>query len=344
MSGVACAYFLKKYNPKIYSVIYEAEEFLGGRAYSQYDDEWNMYLNNSAHMVLGSDKFMKNFVKEDDWRHNIFFVDMHTMQGSSSINNNLDIVCRKVCNTDYDDTSQAVKARIKKIFNAKNFNCQKFYTFNCDLNQRVINVLAAYADEVHCSCELTKISSRKDHATTLHFGQRQVKLNPKDKVILALDNANAASLLGLPLLEQNSSVNISYYTSQTIFLPQGVSFVGVRNGVTDWITTSPNIISAQICNYEGQFNTLDKLALYVWGEISQIRGVNSAFVPPYRIELNKAMSINLDEINNAKRPNDATTQYDNVFICGDWTMKNYPCTLETAAISCNRAVKAVLNS
>lgn len=338
LSGLACAWFLKKSHPDFYSVIYEAEDHLGGRACSEYDDEWNMYINNASHLVLHSDKFMRRFVKDEDWRSNVFFTDAHTWQGGFSLNDNMDIMCRKICNTDYAEISDKIKLHIHKMFHSGHFNSPKFYSFNRDITQRVINVLAGYADEVHCGCRLTQITSRKNKAVMLHFGSRTVKINPQDKVVLALSNSEAVSFLDLPLLEYNSSVNILYYTSQTIFFPQGVSFVGIRDGVADWIAVSPNIISALVCNYEKQFTTYDKLALHVWEEIAHIRGVNSAFMPSYRLKFNHYASIRLNEVNNSLRPDSAETKYDNVFVCGDWTMKNYPCTLESAALSSSRAI------
>lgn len=344
ISGAACAYFLKMMNPDIYSVIYEAKEFLGGRSYSQYDDEWKMYLNNSAHVVLSSDKFMRKFVQDDEWRQNIFFLNMANMNGNTSIADNMDIITKKICNLKNEQVADRINKFIEKTFKLPKFKSPHFYSFNNDLNQRVINVLAAYADEVHCSCKLTKIIFRSDRVNTLCFGNRKVKLDKDDKVIVAVDNVTSAELLGFPKLEQTSSVSISYYTSQTVFLPQGVSFVGIKGGVTDWITTSSNVITAQICDYDSQFATLDKLAIHVWGEVSQVRGVNSAFMPSYRVELNKNMSIKMDEKNNNLRPDNAKTKYSNVFICGDWTMKNYPCTLETAVMSGRRAVKTMLVS
>ena len=42
--------------------------------------------------------------------------------------------------------------------------------------------------------------------------------------------------------------------------------------------------------------------------------------------------------NNLQRPQNALTEYPNVFIAGDWTMKDHPCCMETAVKSAKRAV------
>lgn len=342
LSGVACAYFLKKYNPQAYSVVYEARPYLGGRSHSQFDDEWNINLNNYLHTICKSDHYMSQFVSDTEWRHNIFFVNMKDMSGSSSLPDNLDIVRNKICNCRDSDIAPQISKYLNKKFDNRHLKNQGFFAFNQDFTQRVINVYAAYANELHCGCRLSKLNIRQNNVTSLYFGNRKVKLNQDDKIILAMDNASTAKFLGLTPLPANSSVDIAYYTSQTIFLPQGVSFVGMRNGVANWLYSASNIISAQICDYQHQFTTLDKLALYVWDEISRIRGVNSAFIPSYRINENADATLLHTAQVNSMRPQSASTKYDNVFICGDWTMKNYPCTLETAVLSARRAVKTSL--
>ena len=51
---------------------------------------------------------------------------------------------------------------------------------------------------------------------------------------------------------------------------------------------------------------------------------------------NKRATIKQDYKNNNLRPTSACTMYDNMFICGDWTMKNRPCCIETAIESAIR--------
>ncbi len=344
MSGLATAFFLKKYCSAMYTVIYEANQHLGGRAFSQYDEAWNINLNNSLHTIFNTDRFMSGFVDENEWRHNMFFINMQDMSGSSSIKDNFDIICKKICQTPNEKIAVSIKNSLSQSFEKKSFNTLKFCASCSNFTQKVINVLAPYADEIHCSCKLNKIISRKQHITSLYFGNRKVKLGTNDKVVFALNNFSAGEFLDINKLKYNCSVNISYYTSQTIFLPQGVSFVGLREGVADWLVASPNILSAQVYDYNKQFTTSDKLALHVWDEISRIRGVNSAFMPSYRLEINEQASLKMTENNNSLRPDNAITEYDNAFICGDWTMKNSPCTLEVAVASGKRAVKTMLKS
>lgn len=120
--------------------------------------------------------------------------------------------------------------------------------------------------------------------------------------------------------------------------------MGIEGGVVDWLMVAPNLITAFVYNYCQEFSTYDKLALKVWGEIAQIRGVNSGFVPSYRVNVFDNAGIQISDENNTLRPQSADTKYDNLFICGDWTMKDYPCCMETAALSAQRAVKSALKA
>ena len=79
-------------------------------------------------------------------------------------------------------------------------------------------------------------------------------------------------------------------------------------------------------------------------KIAALRGVDSAFMPDYRISHYQKATIKQDTANNRLRPKSAVTEFSNVFIAGDWTMQNYPCCMEVAVQSGKRAVKTALKS
>ena len=178
----------------------------------------------------------------------------------------------------------------------------------------------------------------------MRFNQGRIKLQSGDKIIMALDNQQAARFLALPQLETTRALSITYYTSQTIFLPHEASFVGIQGGSADWLTITPNLITAFVYDYCQEFSTYDKLALKVWEEISQIRGVNSGFAPSYKVDVFDHAGVRMNDANNALRPDNASSKYSNVFICGDWSMKDYPCCMETAALSAQRAAHLAIKT
>ena len=114
------------------------------------------------------------------------------------------------------------------------------------------------------------------------------------------------------------------------------------NGLSDWVFVNDNVLSVTISSSNKQETSLPELARMVWQELDLLRGVNSAFVPPFRAFKHKYATIMQDEYTNSLRPYSALSGLPNVYVAGDWTMKNYPCCLETAYLSALRAVKATL--
>ena len=104
---------------------------------------------------------------------------------------------------------------------------------------------------------------------------------------------------------------------------------------------SGNIISATISHaFDYMSLPADDLARAVWRDICQIRGVQPAFVPEYRVLKYPRATLLMTPQNNALRPDSCFTKYSNLFLAGDWTMKNWPCSLEAAARSGKRASSA----
>ena len=220
----------------------------------------------------------------------------------------------------------------------------KFSFSNHDFSQRVINLLSAYVDEVHCNYKLQKILSQFGVAAQLQFSENTVDIGARDKVILALDNINYSKIVNASPLEHDQITNIIYRTSQTIFLPKGVSFMRIEDGIADAVFVKDNLLTVIINKNKSNKEKLSDLAVKVWKDLDKIRGVNSAFIPPYKAISCKHAIINHDAVNNDNRPVDALTKYPNVFIAGDWTMKNHLCCMETAVKSADRAVKTALKS
>lgn len=344
LSGAACAYFLRQAAPEIHSIIYEEDSRLGGKTYCRYDIDWKIDVDNALHTIFDSNKFMSRFVEKEEWKKNAAFVNFTDLENNLQMRRNTDILLKKVCNLEQDKIAEVVKKKTLKMLFPHRFSDPKIYAFDSGLTPKVINNLAAYSDMVGVNRKLRRISGKDGSAKSLWFGNQRISLTKEDSVILAVDNASAANLLDMEPLEMTKKASIAYYTSQMIFLPYGVSFVGVRGCSCDWISVFTNILAAEVCDYDSQFTTTDKLAIHVWEDIAKIRGVNSAFVPSYKLELVENASVRLDEKNNSKRPDSANTQYDNVFICGDWTMKDYPCMMETAVLSSKRAVDTMLKA
>ncbi len=344
IAGLACAFAVKQKCKGARAIIYEAASHLGGRAFSYQDKGLDCMLDNAVHTIIGANKFMAQFVHKEEWLSQKNFLDIKSNTISSKFFSHLPLLFKSFCNTPIEEVDKKIKKHIYTTGFPYTKNKLKLWFSKQNISQRIINLLAGYADEVHLNCRLKKIAKQFSMAAQLEFEKKQVDIAAHDKVIIALDNPNCSKLLGLPLLEHNRIVNIVYRTSQTIFLPKGASFLGVENGVFDWVFVDNGLLTAVISDHRAEEKDLNNLAALIWAELDKIRGVNSAFLPPYKAFCFNHATIRQNTQNNQKRPANARTEYPNVFLAGDWTMKNRPCCMETAVVSAFRAVTTALKS
>ncbi len=344
IAGLACAFAVKQKCKHARAVIYEAGSQLGGRAFSYKDEKFNCLLDNAVHAIVGANKFMARFIHKEEWLQKPYFLDVASKELSTNCFAHLPLLIKSFCNTSADEVDKKIKKHILFAGFPYHKNRRKVWFSKQNLSQRIINLLSGYADEVHLNCRLKNIAKQFGLAAQLEFEKKQVDIGANDKVIIALDNPNCSKLLNVPLLEHNRIVNIVFLTSQTIFLPKGASVIGVENGVSDWLFSNDGLLFAVISDYQADAKDLNNLAVKVWEELDEIRGVNSAFMPPYKAFCFNHATIRQNAENNKKRPVNASTEYPNVFIAGDWTMQNHPCCMETAVKSAYRAVRNAMKS
>lgn len=342
IAGLSCAWFIKEKLKKSKVVVYEAAPILGGRAFSYYDKTLDCTIDNATHAIIGANKFLSKFVKKNEWQQTKYFVDPYEFELNESLLKNKEIILKSICNTKAETISKSIIKNISKQLFPYVKSKTKLWFSTQNLSPRIINLLSAKADIIHLNCRLKKIHSQFGMAAVLDFGDKQTDIGKDDKVIIALDNKAASEILNIKPLEHNQIINIIYRTSQKIFLPKGASFIGLRSCIADWLFVNEGFLTATISDYRPSQGALSDLGINIWREIDKIRGVNSGFVPPHKIFCYSKATVKQDETNNNQRPDSAKTEYPNVFIAGDWTMKNYPCCMETAVQSAKRAVKEIL--
>ncbi len=342
IAGLSCAYFLKKKNPTCKTIVYEAASHLGGRCYSFDDKELQTRLDNATHVILGGNKYAAKLFAPHKWHNDCYFWNVSKDTVGADYKKFRAEIFKAMCNTEAGKAAKKIKHKIFwKLFpwGAKQ---RRIYFSQNDLSQRLINPLAAYADELYTNCKLLKLETQFGQIAQLNFNNREVEVHAEDKIILALDAANTSRFLETPQFDFNGIINIFYHTSQPLSLPKKAAFLGVANGLFDWIFVHNNITAVTISDAKNNNEKLEDLARSIWKQLDTLRNVNSAFVPPFRVIHHKHATIRQDEENNAKRPQSAQTPYPNLFIAGDWTMKDYPCSIEAAILSGKRAAQTAL--
>ena len=117
--------------------------------------------------------------------------------------------------------------------------------------------------------------------------------------------------------------------------------LGIENADFDWLFATDNTIGVTISNVDKQKCCDEAWAIDIWKQICRIRNVKAAFVPAFQILDYPRATIAQDKINNQKRPQSAKGPYANLLIAGDWTMKNWPCCIESAIVSASRAINSI---
>ena len=82
-----------------------------------------------------------------------------------------------------------------------------------------------------------------------------------------------------------------------------------------------------------------ELAQTIWTEVAKATGI-AADLPPWQIVRERRATFAATPAENLKRPG-ARTQWENLFLAGDWTTTGLPATLEGATRSGPRAAALV---
>ena len=344
VAGLMCARFIKKKDKEANVVLYEASNHLGGRCFSYEDEELGCRVDNATHVILGGNRCACALVGLKKLPYKTYFWNVKKDTLSRRAYNYRKHILKSMCNTKPEDVPQSL---IKTIF-WRLFPWSKkslgVYFSKQDLSQRLINPQQIYPDEIHYNCKILQIESDGVRICRLYSNQGIIELKRDDIVISALDAAAYSRLFGTDKFDFNSIINVYFKTSQTIHLPRNVSYMGIVDGIADWVFVNDGIVSFSISDAESKDIDLKTLPQDLWKQFDTLRGVNSAFLPPHRLLVHKMATIRQDAFNNAKRPESALGGYLNLFLAGDWTMKNWPCCLEAAILSARRAVNTALKA
>lgn len=339
IAGLSAAKYIRLHNKNAFICMYEAGGKLGGRCQSYYDKKLGAKVDNATHVIIKANKEALKLAGEVKFNRSMAFYDLAKATISKKIFKHKEELALAAFNL---PLSQVAKAIFKKVF-WKTFpfvHLKKIYFSDNHLSESLINPQIQYIDELNFGHVLRDVASKDSKITQLIFNNKSVDVKDDEKVIIALDAHNFSRIFKSADFIFSQIINIHYRTSTPITLPDLRSYMGVKNGLAQWIFVNGDILSATISNTEQIQFSKQKLAAKIWQEICQIRGVEAAFVPPYTILKYARATILQDEDNNNLRPTTCKMEYKNLFIAGDWTMKNWPCSIEAAAISGKRAAKA----
>ena len=336
VAGLCAAKFIKQKFPQAKVYLYEAAHHSGGRAYSFFDKNWQLSLDNATHVILRANKnAYRVFPSFKEWQK-VFFME----KGQNSLQTNKwkfrDEIAEAVFNTSFGEVGFKQWLNIAGQlfpFLPKQFKAS-FSQGN--LTQDLMQILQLTDIHINYGYKLLSIEQQGELITKLIFNQRAIEIKEGEQVISALDSYNFGKIFEPTNFEYNTIINIYFHTSMALTLPQRLHFIGLKGYKAQWVFSFPNILAVTISNANACTLSDDELARLIWEEICALRGRAAAFMPEYRVLRHKRATIKQDKLNNALRPSSAQTKWANLQICGDWTMKNYPCCIESAILSARR--------
>lgn len=333
IAGLSCAKFIKQKSPQSEVVIYEAANHLGGRCYSYYDKKLGTEIDNATHVVLKANSQTCNLLKNRKFHKKIRF------WKNCSYNKPLqskDEIALAIFNTPYHEVDKSIiKTVFWKLFPFLPYKLKTYFSQN-NLTKNLIVPLSEYADEIKLHHKLQSVNCCGEKISELKFNKEHVVVDKNDVVISALDAANYSRIFEAYEFEYNSIINIHYRTSMPITLPQDFKLLGIKDCLAQWVFINREVLSVTISNANDIKLSNEELAHQVWKEICTIRGREPAFTPAYRVIRHKRATIKQDTRNNSLRPISSQTQYRNLQLAGDWTMKDFPCCLEASVQSAKR--------
>jgi hydroxysqualene dehydroxylase len=187
---------------------------------------------------------------------------------------------------------------------------------------------------------LREIEYKAGQVTVLNFGDGQVAVGDKDRVILAVPPWIAALLLpGLDApTDFRAILNAHYRVEIPPHLPK---ILGLINGTAEWIFAFPGRLSITISGADRLIDRpRENLAAILWQEVSALTGLPAA-LPQWQIVKEKRATFAASPEQDAKRPG-ARTKWRNLFLAGDWTQTGLPATIEGAIRSGERAARLAM--
>lgn len=187
---------------------------------------------------------------------------------------------------------------------------------------------------------LRHIGFADGRARSLHFGDREISLEPHDWLILAVPAWVASDLLpGLTAPTEFCSIINAHFRATAPMKNPG--FAGLVGGVAEWIFTRPGVISVTVSAAEryGAWSG-EQLVMAIWQDVARYCNFDANAIPPHRIVKEKRATFAATPQQTELRPK-ARTNWQNVLLAGDWTQNDLPSTLEGTVRTGLRAAQMV---
>lgn len=341
VAGLSAAKLLRMRHPESKITVYEAAAQPGGRCRSYFDTRLGAVADMATHVILGANKNALSLLKEPVFSGFPPFYDYARHKRTAFFPHHISEAALALFNQPLRETAPGIVLNTAwKLFPFLP-GCLKVWYSKNDLSSALIAPLSAYPDTLKTGFVLKSFAEADGKITKLFFNKACVEVAPEDKIICALDAQNYARIFQGPVFDFNCIVNIIFRTSMALSFPGRKPFLGIKNALPQWLFAAPGFLSVTVSDASAAFCNDKEAARNVWKQICEIRGREAAFMPPYRMIKHRRATLRHDRKNNSLRPDSPVTRWKNMLLAGDWTMKNYPCSIEAAVLSARRATAEI---
>ncbi len=182
-------------------------------------------------------------------------------------------------------------------------------------------------------------SGERVHSITLN--DQEIELGPQDRLIIALPPHELSTLLpDIPVpTATRAIVNVHFRLEDPPNLPNHAPFVGLIGSTAQWLFKRGDVFSVTISAADELAEKLsEEIAAIVWQEIAKVIGRDGGTIPPVRVIKEQRATIAQTPEQNRRRP-DSSTNWQNLYLAGDWTNTGLPATIEGAVYSGQKAAE-----
>jgi len=215
-----------------------------------------------------------------------------------------------------------------------------------DLVAPAVATLGCHGATLRAGARLRGIGQREGRATSLDFGDEEVRLRPEDAVLLAVPPWEAARLLpGLPVPDLHAPILNVHFAHGS----EGpVRFIGLLGGLAQWVLVRPTGVSVTVSAADASVGLSDaEAADRIWPEV---REAATRFALPGEWPRTPPRARAVRERRatprhgTGPRPRPPRRPLANLALAGDWTFPDMPATLEAAIRSGEAAASSLLSA
>ena len=249
-----------------------------------------------------------------------------------------------IMNTHPDEASAKVLSNVlkKTIFKGRDF-CyiyQPKINWHDTLIQPTINLLEKKNIKISFNNTLKKIIVKNKNLKKLIFERNIIDIYPNDRIIFALPLSSFGKLFPdqkIPL-KYNTILNIHFRLPESVLSLFRNEVVGMVDSLSQWIFVKKKHISVTVSDANKYDNlSANEIANLVWREIC-IYLKKTLDLLEFRVIKEKKATYHQSPENNSLI-NNISNIPKNVFLAGDWTQNELPCTIEGSILSGKKAVE-----